>query len=159
MNRHDHLAPLGLQRFRLLDCLGATQPRSAGYLAPDPAVDPFLAFRSHIAALSRLWAAEPHEQTASLLAAARLLSGDLAEADAIIDRFPARPYEPDHGHGYCNVAHLNALSAALPLPVELKDVPRWVAGSRDQTALRAWLTEHRKRLRWVETDGVYVLDA
>ena len=159
MDRNAWLAPLRLQRFRVLDCLEGNQIRSPGYLAFARGVDAFNAFRTHVETLSRRWADEPHGQTRQMLAAARVLVGDLAAADTVIDGFPVRAYELDHGHGYCNVAHLYALSAALPLPTDLRNTKHWLAGSSKQAALHAWLAVHRNALRWVEEDGTYVLDA
>ena len=145
LDRDAWLAPLGLQRFRVLDCLGGTDPRSPGYLERPPATDVFAAFRSHVQMLSRRWD-NRHEQTTRLLAAARVLIGDLGAADVILDRLPATAYRLDHGHGHCNVADIYALSVALPLPATLKDTTRWLAGSGEQAGLRSWLSSYRVHL-------------
>jgi hypothetical protein len=92
----------------------------------------------------------------SLLAAGRLLTGDVAAADVIVDRLPAEAYRLDHGAGICWVTPQYALSAALPLPENLKDTSGWLAGSDMQAALRTWLAGHRDRLRWFEVEGLYL---
>jgi len=106
--------------------------------------------------LSQLWGTEADPLTASLLAAARLLTGDLAAADTIVDNLPAEPFKLEYGARFCPLAPLRALGAVLPLPANLGDTRRWVEGSAEQTALRTWLAEHRGKLRWVEADGVYL---
>lgn len=155
--RNDWLIPLGLQRCRVLECLGCTDPRSPGFLKMPSDADAFTAFRTHAEALYHRWSDTTHQQTIRLLAAARVLIGDLAAADVILDQLPMVPYQLDHGHGYCNIADLYALSGVLPLPQSLKDTTRWLAGSSEQTELRAWLAAHRALLQWVERDGVYVV--
>jgi hypothetical protein len=143
-------APLGLQRLRLLGCI-------AGKCKFDPPADAniFDAFRSHIGQLSKRLARETDPLTVSLLAAARFLTGDLVAANIVLDRLPAHAIELDHGAGSCLVMPLCALSTALPLPANLQETKRWVQGSAEQAALRAWLAEHRDKLHWVEREGVY----
>jgi hypothetical protein len=68
---------------------------------------------------------------------------------------PAQAIELDHGAGICLVMPLYALSTALPLPATLRETKHWVQGSPEQAALRAWLAEHREKLQWAETEGVY----
>jgi hypothetical protein len=157
VDRTAHLAPLGLQRLRLLECLGGNDLRLPGYFVPPEDVDVFAAFRLHVERLSRSWASERDPVVVSLLAAARLLTGDLAAADVILDHLPATPIELDHGAGICLVAPLFALSTSLPLPEPLTDTRRWVAGSPDQARLRGWLAEHRRDLRWADADAQYRL--
>jgi hypothetical protein len=157
MERTEQLAPLGFQRIRLLECLGGHDPRLPGYFDPEPDIDIFAALRSHVAWLSQEWSAETDSTTVRLLAAARLLTGDVTAAQTIIDQLPANAFELDHGAGICLVVPFHALKTALPLPSELGDVRRWTAGSPEQTALQEWLTAHRDRLRWVETKGTYDL--
>jgi hypothetical protein len=140
----------------VLDCLGGNSPRAPGYFEPAASSNIFNAFSDYVAQVSREWAAASDAATISLIAAARFLTGDLAAADAIIDHLPATAFKLDHGAGICLVMPLYALSTALPLPADLKDTRRWLAGSAEQAALRAWLAAHRDKLRWVEADGVYV---
>ena len=116
MDRMSRLSPLGVQRLRLLDCLGGHSPKLQGYFQIDENEDIFAAFRNHVAWLSKEWAAETDPITISLVAAARFLSGDLDEANVVIDCFPAEAFKLDHGAGYCVVAPLYAVCAALPLP-------------------------------------------
>jgi hypothetical protein len=118
-------------------------------------VDVFSAFRGYAQRLSREWASATDPLTASLLAAARLLTGDLSAAGMILEHLPGTATKLDHGAGFCLVAPLHALSAALPLPRDLTDVTRWLADSPEERAIRAWLSEHGDDLRWVEADGVY----
>jgi len=155
VNRAAHLAPLGIQRLRLLDCLGGNTPRAPGYFAPPADADIFAAFRDYAAQMSQQWGSRSDPLTVSLLAAARLLAGDVGAAEPIIERFPARPVVLDHGAGICTVMPLYALHSALPLPPELAQTRLWLAGSSEQAALRAWLAEHRAKLRWSEAEGVY----
>lgn len=155
MDRTAHLLPLGSQRLRALECLGGSSPQAPGYFAPAADVDIFDAFRRHVAQLSQQWAAETDPMTVSLLAAGRLLCGDLAAADIILDHLPAQAIKRDHGAGSCLVLPVHALATALPLPPTLADTRRWLAGSAEQAAVRAWLHEHRDALHWVEADGVY----
>lgn len=159
MDRTALLSPLGLQRLRVLDCLGGNSPHAPGYFTPPADGDIFNAFSCYVAQVSPQWATASDSSTISLLAAARFLTGDLVAAHVIIDQLPANAFKLDHGAGFCLVAPLHALSDALPLPADLKDTRRWVAGSVEQAALRAWLSEHRDKLRWVEADGVYVPSA
>jgi hypothetical protein len=155
MDRTSQLQPLGVQRLRTLDCLGGNTKLAPGYFAPAEGVDIFAAFREHVGALSRQWANVSDPASVALLAAARLLTGEIAAADAIIDHLPAAPIKLDHGAGVCRIVPYQALAAVLPLPRALADTRLWLAGSREQTALRAWLDAHREALRWHETDGVY----
>jgi hypothetical protein len=157
MDRSSWLSPLGVQRLRLLDCLGGNDPRLPGYFAGPVEQEVVSAFRDYVGQLSSQWAAESDPLTVSLLAAARLLTGDLSAADVILDHLPARPAKLDHGAGYCLVAPLVALSTALPLPRELADTSRWVAGAPERAALRAWLADHRQAIHWVEAEAVYRL--
>jgi len=158
MDRTARFLPLGLQRLRALECLGGNSPQAPGYFAPAADVDIFEAFRRHVARLSQQWAAESDPMTVSLLAAGRLLCGELTAADVILDHLPAQMIKLDHGAGSCLVLPVYALATALPLPATLTDTRRWLAGSAEQTALRAWLNEHRDALHWVEADGVYRRD-
>jgi hypothetical protein len=109
----------------------------------------------HVARLSQQCADASDPITISLIAAARFLCGDIAAADVILDHLPVEAFKPDHGAGICLVAPLYALSATLPLPAQLKDMNRWLAGSAEQAALRAWPAEHRGKLRWVEAKAIY----
>jgi hypothetical protein len=43
MDRETILAPLGLQRLRILDCLGGNEPRAPGYFDVQSGVDIFTA--------------------------------------------------------------------------------------------------------------------
>jgi hypothetical protein len=152
-----HLLPLGLQRLRLLDCLEGNSPRAGGYSPIDPEAELFGAFRQYVARTTALRTAERDPIVVSLLAAARLLTGEVAAATVIVDQLPPRPFVPDHGAGFCPLAPLQALRAALPLPAALADIRRWIAGSPEQAALRDWLAEHGGNLRWDEPAGSYHL--
>lgn len=157
MERSARLAPLGFQRLRLLDCLGGDSRWAPGYFDPPPNSDIFSAFAAHVRHLSARWADEADPLAVSLLAAGRLMIGDIAAARTIVDHLPVEAFEPDHGAGYCVTAPLDALNATLPLPDDLRDTKRWVADSPEQERLRAWLDGHERRLRWLEEDGVYRL--
>ena len=150
-----HLLPLGYQRLRLLGCLGGDSPFTPGYFEPAPGTDIYEAFRHYVARMSQAWAAETDRMTISLLAAARVLIGDLYAASIIVDHLPAKPFKLDHGAGYCVVMPQTVLCTSLPLPAELTDINRWLAGSEVQTALRNWLKQHSGKLLWHENKGVY----
>jgi len=156
MDRSSRLSPLGLQRIRVLDCLGGNNLRAPGYFDPPEDIDIFASFAAYIARWSQQCAADPNPLTISLLAAGRLLCGDQAAADVIVDQLRSEPFKLDHGAGICVVTPKNALGIALPLPADLQDTGRWLAGSAEQAALRAWLVGHRDRLHWVEAAGVYL---
>src|SRR5688572_3016445 len=132
MERTAWLSSLGFQRLRLLECLGGNNPRLPGYFSGPTDEDVLSAFRQYVIRLSRQWAAEADPLTVSLLAAARLLTGDLSAAHVVVDHLPAQPVKLDHGAGYCLVTPLVALSTALPLPPELADTTRWLAGTPEQ---------------------------
>jgi hypothetical protein len=154
MDRTTRLAPLGFQRLRLLECLGGNSPRMPGYF-PAPDGDVFSAFRDHAQGLWARWKEEPDPSMRSLPAAARLLTGDLSAAQVIVDNLPDTAFMLDHGAGFCVVAPLHALQAALPLPEELADTTLWLSGSAAQEALRAWVSLHSSDLRWDEVAGEY----
>lgn len=157
MDRHQILAPLGPNRLRLLECLGGNDVRLPGYFAAAEGLDVLQSFRQHVASLVERWSKDADPLTASLLAAARLLTGDLSACEAILDRLPVNPIKIDHGAGICVALPFQALSAALPLPKALSDTRKWLAGSADEQSLRTWLTDHRSELEWVESDGAYRL--
>ena len=131
-------------------------PSAPGYLKLAEGVDVFEAFNQHVAHMVEEWASDTDPNAISLLAAARVLTGDLSAATLVIDHFPEAPAKLDHGAGVCLVAPLLALHAALPLPADLTDTRRWLARSPEQAALRAWIAEHRHSLHWDERAGVYV---
>ncbi len=159
MDRDARLSPLGGQRLRVLDCLGGNNRWAPGYFEPDTDADVFSAFRTYVARLSETWAAESEPSALSLLAAARLLTGELAAAHTIVDTLPAAPVALDHGAGVCAAVPVRALSTVLPVPPALADSRRWLAGSPAQAALRAWLSEHAAQLQWREAAGIYELAA
>jgi hypothetical protein len=156
MDRMTQFAPLGLQRNRIFGCLGGDIRSSPAYFMPPDDVDIFDAFRSFIIEQSRRGENDTDPLTISLLAAGRLLIGDLVAAELIIDHLPAEPL-PTAGVGKCLRAPHQALATALPLPESLKDTRRWAQNTPEQAALRGWLAEHRDKLQWVESDGVYRL--
>lgn len=157
MNRLSRFHPLGLRRNLLLDCLGGHTPQAPGYMEPAEDEDIFAAFARHIEELARNDAFASDGMTALLLAAGRLLTGDVSAADLILDHLPSVETEMRFGQRYCPLMPFRTLSAALPLPADLKDVDRWVTGLAEQNELRAWLVGHREQLAWVEAEGVYVL--
>jgi hypothetical protein len=157
MNIPARLQPLGFQRLRLIDCLGGNSRWGLGQFDPAPDTDIFEEFRDYVVRLSRCHASDKNSQIISLLAAGRFLAGDLGAAGIILDLLPAEAFKTDHGAGYCAVLPLHALSGGLPLPPDLKDTNRWLAGSPTQAALKAWLAANRDNLRWIKPDGIYQL--
>jgi hypothetical protein len=155
----EHLEPLGWQRLRLVSCLDSS--RGSVHFAPRRDEDPFAAFREWTGKVVSAYGDETgpgSEVLRALLGASRLLTGDIGGADLILDNLPQKPFELDHGAGYCLVLPMNALCAALPLPgPDLRNISRWLAGSAEQAALRTWLQQHKARLRWDEPRGVYTL--
>jgi hypothetical protein len=156
MDRITRLLPLGRQRVLVFECLGGNSPIAPAYFECLDDTDIFEVFHAFVARTSQLCAGDTYPLTISLLAAARLLTGDLAAADAILDHLPPEDFKLDHGAGICVVAPLRVLCAALPLPADLKPTDRWLAGLPEPTALRAWLAGHRDKLRWLEAQGVYL---
>ena len=155
MDRHARLSPLGTQRLRVLDCLGGNNRWSPGYFEPDADTDIFVEFRRYVRRTAETWGGEADPSAVSLIAAARLLTGDLAAAQAIVDNLPGAPLAPDHGAGVCAVLPLHVLRTALPVPPALADTTRWLAGSAEQVTLRAWLSGNGGTLQWREADGIY----
>jgi hypothetical protein len=155
-NKSTQLLPLGYQRLRLLGCLGGDSPTMPGYFNPDPDRDIFEAFRQYVASMYQKWGAETDRMTSSLLAAARVLTGDLDSAAAIIDQLPVNTNKLDHGAGYCIVMPQIVLKTSLPLPAELTDIYRWLADSAEQSALRIWLKQNHDKLLWNEKNAVYL---
>lgn len=97
-----------------------------GYFKPDSDMDIFEAFHHYVASMSQKWAAETDRITISLLAAAPVLTGDLASAQVIIDQLPVNTNKLGHEAGYCIVMPQNVLKTSLPLPAELTDINRWL---------------------------------
>jgi hypothetical protein len=145
----------GPQRARILSCLGGDNPRLPGYFARPEGVSLTGAYRDHVARLSRDWSAQTDPIVVSLLAAARLLTGDLTAASIILDHLPAEAAKLKYGPAHCPLAPMRTLNAVLPLPPDLRDTGLWLAGSTVQTALRAWLAANGDSLRWVEAEEVY----
>ena len=155
MDGFSRLLSLGRQRLRIFECLG-TSRFSPAYFEPDADADIFEAFHAFVARTSQLLAGDTCPISVSLLAAGRVLTGDLAAADVVLDHLPPDDFKLDHGAGVCSLAPLYALCAALPLPTDMKRTDRWRADAHEPTALRAWLASHRDKLRWVEAPGVYL---
>lgn len=149
------LVPLGLQRFRLIECLGGNNARLPGWFDFAPGEDMFAAYRTYVARLASEWAHDDDDLVVRLVAAARLLAGERDAARVLVDRLPRVPIVLDHGAGFCPVAPFHALSTALPLPPPLADSKRWLAGTPEQAALRTWLDEHLDKLEWHDVDAVY----
>jgi hypothetical protein len=149
----ERFTPLGYQRVRIFTCLGGDMEGSPGYFVPTEEVDIYEAFRMFVTRERGRWGNTTDPLTISLLAAARLLIGEVAAADLIVDRLPAEPLSTSVGK--CLRAPHHALAVTVPLPQHLKDTQRWAQGTPEQAGLRAWLAEHRERLRWFEQDGVY----
>ena len=137
-------AVLGYPRCRLMACLGGDVPLHAPVFDPPPGADVRAAFHEFVA--SRL-----ADAPKALAGAARLYTGDLSGADEILDHLPVQ-----RGlRGWCNTLPYQALTVALPLPTTLGEPSTWLAGSPEQAALRQWLEQHRRALRWDEVEGNY----
>jgi len=156
-DRTTRLQELGYRRGLFLFCANGDWPKSPWYFAPPADADIFTAFRDHVERLSRESHAESDPLVVSLLAAGRLLCGDLAAANIILDHLPEQPFQLDHGAGKALIFPVQTLVVALPMPPALKDdcTNRWLAGSAVQAEVRAWLDANRTSLRWDEADGVY----
>lgn len=152
------LAPLGPQRLRLLSCMGGDQPHLPQYVDLGPGEDALLAFRKFVERMVRTCAGATDRTTLALVAAGQLLTGELSAAGLIIESLPAAPVTLDHGAGHCALAAAAALQTALPLPPALRHSSRWLSGSSEQAALRAWLERHGPELVWDEVAGVYRFD-
>lgn len=151
----ESLRPLGYQRMRLLSCLSGFRAQPPTLL---PGEDAFAAFRRFVQHATERLGADNDPRVVSLLAAARLLSGELNAADVLLDNLPLRPFARDHGAGYCLLAAVAALQSALPLPSALREATL-LANSPAQQSTRAWLSARRDDLRWQEAAGVYALQS
>lgn len=147
---------LGYQRLRILGCLGGHSPSLPRYFDPAPDEDVIAAFRSFVAACVRDARDDPDRITQALVGAARLLTGDLAGADAILAHLPPTPPLRDHFAGNALVAPAEVLSVVLPIArLALPPASRWVAGSEEQARVDDWLAAHRAQLIWDEPEAVY----
>ena len=155
VRRGDDFLPLGINRFRILECIGGNDTRSAVFFDLPPGKDIIDAFETYFAALNQRDGFLAHRGTRLLLSAASLLSGNLGAADTILDELPAELIRLDHGSGYFLTAHLVALAVAVPFPENLRDTNEWLAGSATQNALRSWLAANRDTLRWNKIEGKY----
>jgi hypothetical protein len=155
LERTKQFAPLGYTRLRIVSCLGGDMPRLPQYLNVEPGQNVFEAFRGFVTRMNQTCAADRDPSTRALLGAARLLVGELAGADEILDHLPSAPVKLDHGAGYCLVVPTQALKAALPLPDSLRRAPCLLAGSSEQAELRGWLEQHKSDLAWEESRGEY----
>ena len=120
-------------------------------------VEPLTSFRAYVQGLGDRWGSLTDPTSVSLLAAARLLTGDIAAAHDIIEHLPPKPVKLDHGAEQCLVAAPQVLRATLPLPAGLADSTRWLAGSEEHARLKAWLADHERALQWMGKQGVYAL--
>ena len=154
-DREARLRMLGMPRLRLLDCMGGNSPGTPGYFDPPEDANVFAAFARYAERLWDDWGTESDPLTLGLLGAARLLSGDLAGADLVLENLPADTVRLDHGAGHCLLAAQEAFTACLPLPAELRDASRFTAGSTSQQQARAWLATHSDKLHWKDAEGVY----
>jgi hypothetical protein len=154
-------AQLGARRLRIVSCLGGDQPRSphaaAWTAARRGASDPISAFRMFAEHVHQACVSVTDPRVRSLVAAARLLAGNIGAAQDIVDHFPEHPPRTDHGAGYCLTAPSQALLHALPLPPDLQNTERWAAGSPEQARLHAWLRANGATLAWHPVEGKYTL--
>ncbi|HKU41150.1 MAG TPA: hypothetical protein VJR89_23470 [Polyangiales bacterium] len=154
--REARFAPLGALRLNLLGCLGGDMRFLPQYVpTPEPEADLFALYRAFVERMLEQQRGE--EDVHSLLATARLLTGDITAADEILNNLRPDRYASDHGTGFCIWIASRALAVVLPLPADFpKPQPNYVAGSAEEAALRAWLAEHRDALVWDEIKGVYL---
>lgn len=148
------LASLGYTRRRMISCLGGDMPSLPQYLKLRTDEDAFQAFRGFVERMIQRCQTDEDQLTRALIGAARLLIGDLAGADEVLDHLPVTRVKLDHGAGYCLVVPTQTLQTVLPLPPALRDA-QLVAGSREQAALHSWLEQHRSNLVWDEMSGQY----
>lgn len=160
----EHLVLLGDLRLSMLSALGCDNPRLPGFFDPPPSISIFDAYRDHIERLSRDWADRgcdgQEALTRRLLGAGRLLAGELAGADEILNNLPAEPTERPFGARYVPLLPQRMLRWALPLPREkysLSWPDRLCENSPEQADMRRWLSYHRERLIWQEIGGFYLL--
>jgi hypothetical protein len=136
---------------------GRRYPIRNRLICPAPGTDIFEVFCAYVIRMSEMWVNETDPLDVSLLAAARLLMGDLDAAEIIVDHLPEKAVKPDHGAGYCVFMPQSVLCTSLPLPANLTYIDNWLADSKDQAVLRTWLKTNRGRLSWCENTGVYQL--
>jgi hypothetical protein len=156
--RAERLQVLGVSRLRILGCLGGDFPSQPHYFAPAPGEDVLAAFRAFVEGRVRDAHDDRDRLTQALLGAARLLIGDLAGADTVLEQLPDAPMTRSRRLPPMVLAPAQTVSAALPLTsLELAPASAWVAGSNEQTRVRTWLHEHRSQLVWNERRAVYEL--
>jgi len=159
----DHIVLLGDLRLSMLSALGCDNPRMSQFFDPPPSISIFDAYREHIERLSRDWAGcgwADDPLARRLLGAGRLLYGDLAGADEILNNLPAEPTERPFGARFVPLLPQRMLRWALPLPREkycLNWPDRLCENSPEQAEFRRWLGYHRERIIWQEIEGFYLL--
>ena len=151
------LEPLGPFRQQVVACLRGDMGSPTRRFSPHDGDGLFDAFRRFVLAAEASASASLDPIGWSILAAGRLLSGDLSGADRIIDLLPEKPHATDHGAGKCLLMPARVIRGALPVPDDVGDPDRWTAGSPEQAMLGEWLAEYRHRLRWIEAEGEYRL--
>ncbi|HET9960038.1 MAG TPA: hypothetical protein VFQ61_36350 [Polyangiaceae bacterium] len=156
MERLQSLASLGPQRLRVIDCLGGNSPWAPGYWEPPAQGDVFAVYRGYVERMTASFGADLNPVTIRLLAAARLLMGEVAAARVLIEHLPERRIQLDHGAGRCLILPLYVLQTAIPWPSEVGEARSWLAGSAEQRALSSWLDDNAARLVWIEAEGRFL---
>ena len=154
------LEPLGPFRQQVISCLyGTPMSKPPNRFVVNESETLFEAFRRFVTQREATAQPELVPFEGLVLAAGRLLTGDLAGADRIIDLLPETPHVTDHGAGKCLLMPARVLRSVLPLPNTVGDPDRWTAASPEQRLLRIWLAQNRAQLNWVESAARYRLAA
>ena len=148
---------LGFQRRRVIACLYGNMPSYGHLFSVEDHETVFDAFRRFVLETDARWSTDTDPLRLSLVAVGQLLSGHLPASQRVLDLLPDQPYALEHGAGWCQTLPVKAFKTALPVPGNLDDTDRWLAGSPEQSALREWLTQHHGKLNWIEAEGRYQL--
>ena len=153
------LEPLGPFRQQVISCLYGNALSKPPYrFSVGESETMFEAFRRFVVQRETTARPDLDQVGHSILAAGRLLTGDLAGADRIIDLLPARPHVTDHGAGKCLLMPARVLKSVLPFPDDVGHSDTWIAGSPEQATLRRWLAQNQAQLCWAELEGRYFLN-
>ena len=149
------LEPLGPFRQQVIACLRGDMVGTGAYrFSVGEGENLFEAFRRFVMEREAIAPPDLDGVHRSILAAGRLLTGDLAGADCIIDLLPETPHVTEHGAGKCKLMPARVLRRVLQIPDDVGDPDRWTAGSQ-QSTLRVWLARNRAQLVWLEPEGRY----
>lgn len=151
------MQPLGVNRQRVVACLFGDMASYGHMFDPEGQTSVLEAFREFVLDRQTRWSSSTELFHHAIVAAGRLLTGDLSGADRIIELLPERAHVTEHGAGKCLLLPSRVLKSVLPLPSDLGNPDSWIAGSHEQAVLRTWLEQQRGRLHWLAAEAEYRL--